>query len=51
MGAHWATVGEPTVLTQGSNDNIAITIPATGDYTFTLDTRAQDAMTVTVTAD
>lgn len=48
LGAQSASVGEPTLLTQGSNDNIAITIPSTGDYTFTLDTRVQDAMTVTV---
>ncbi len=50
LGAQSATVGEPTLLTQGSSDNIAITIPTTGDYTFTLDTRVQDSMTVTVDA-
>jgi pullulanase len=48
LGAPSATLGEPTDLIQGSNDNIALKIPTTGDYTFTVDTTKADAITVTV---
>lgn len=48
LGAPAAAVGVPAVLTQGSNDNIALTIPADGNYRFTLDTTNADAITITV---
>ena len=48
LGAPAAVVGTPAVLTQGSNDNVAITIPANGDYRFTLDTRNLNEITITV---
>lgn len=44
------TPGTPVVLTQGSNDNIALTIPADGDYVFTLDTTLANAITIRVDA-
>lgn len=50
LGAPSATLGVPTDLTQGSNDNIALTIPADGDYSFTVNTTKADAITVTVDA-
>lgn len=50
LGAPATSIGVPTVLTQGSNDNIALTIPADGDYLFTLDTTRADAITITVAA-
>ncbi|GGY61224.1 pullulanase [Cellvibrio zantedeschiae] len=48
LGAPSATLGVPTDLVQGSNDNIALSIPTTGDYVFTVDTTKADAITVTV---
>ncbi len=48
LGAPSATLGIPTDLVQGSNDNIALKIPAAGDYVFTVDTTKADAITVTV---
>lgn len=50
LGGPAAVVGEPTDLTQGSNDNIGLTISTAGDYRFTLDTRNQNAITITVDA-
>lgn len=48
LGAPSAPLGETTELTQGSNDNIAITIPVDGSYLFTVDTSNAEAITVTV---
>lgn len=48
LGAPSAEVGVPTDLVQGSNDNIALKISATGDYVFTVNTTKADAVTVTV---
>jgi pullulanase len=48
LGGTGAAVGEAAALTQGSNDNLAITIPVTGTYRFTVDTTQADAITVRV---
>ena len=48
LGAPEAAIGVATDLVQGSNDNIALKIPATGDYLFTVNTTKADAITVTV---
>ncbi len=48
LGAPAAILGVPTDLVQGSNDNVALKIPASGDYVFTVNTTKADAITVTV---
>jgi pullulanase len=48
LGGPAATLGVPTDLVQGSNDNVALKIPAAGDYVFTVNTTKADAITVTV---
>lgn len=48
LGAPEAAIGVATDLIQGSNDNIAVKIPATGDYLLTVNTTKADAITVTV---
>jgi pullulanase len=48
LGAPSTTLGVPTDLVQGSNDNVALKIPAAGDYVFTVNTTKADAVTVTV---
>jgi len=50
LGAPSTAVGVTTDLIQGSNDNIAITIPSSGNYLFTVDTSNAAAVTVTVDA-
>lgn len=50
LGGSAVVLGEPTEVTQGSNDNIGISIPAAGNYRFTLDTTSQSAITITVDA-
>jgi pullulanase len=50
LGGPAAVVGQPTELTQGSNDNIGLSITTAGDYSFTLDTTSQNAITMTVDA-
>jgi pullulanase len=48
LGAPAAILGVPTDLVQGSNDNVALKIPAAGDYVFTVNTTKAEAITVTV---
>ncbi|MEN0038613.1 MAG: alpha-1,6-glucosidase domain-containing protein [Cellvibrio sp.] len=50
LGGSAVVLGEPAELTQGSNDNIGISIPTAGNYRFTLDTTSQNAITITVDA-
>lgn len=50
LGGPAAVLGQPTELTQGSNDNIGLSITTAGDYRFTLDTTSQNAITITVDA-
>lgn len=49
LGGSALVLGEPGELIQGSNDNLLITIPASGDYRFTMDTSSPNAITLTVT--
>ena len=50
LGGSAVVLGEPAEVTQGSNDNIGISIPTAGNYRFTLDTTSQNAITITVDA-
>ena len=50
LGGSAVVLGEPNELIQGSNDNIGISIPAAGDYRFTVDTSSPNAITITVDA-
>jgi pullulanase len=50
LGGSAVVLGEPGEVTQGSNDNIGLSITTAGDYRFTLDTRNPNAITIRVDA-
>ncbi len=50
LGGSALVLGEPGELIQGSNDNLGLTIPAAGDYRFTVDTTNPNAITIRVDA-
>ncbi len=50
LGGSAVVLGEPSEVTQGSNDNIGLSITTAGDYRFTLDTTNPNALTIRVDA-
>lgn len=48
LGGAAVVLGEAGEITQGSSDNIGLDIPTAGNYQFTLDTRAPNAITIRV---
>lgn len=48
LGGPEIELGDAFELTQGSNDNIRLAVPADGDYLFTVNTTVADAITIQV---